>query len=48
MERESVRALQEKTERNGQRIAELEGSLETRGSELTELKGKHLKLVEDH
>ena len=45
---ECVRALQEKTERDGQRIAELEGSLETQGGELAELKGKHLKLVEDH
>ena len=47
-EREIVCALQEKAERHGQRITELEGSLEMHDAELTELKGKHLELVEDH
>ena len=44
-EQEKVRALREKSELDDRRVAELEGSLETQGSEL---KGKHLKLAEDH
>ena len=47
-EQENVLALQEKSERDDQRTAKLEESLETQGAELAELKVKHLKLVEDH
>ena len=47
-EQEKVRTLWEKSELDGRRVAELEGSLETQGSELEELKGKHLKLVENN
>ena len=47
-EQENVRTLREKSELDGRRVAELEESLETQRSELEELKGKHLKLAEDH